>query len=73
LGRILFWLLIAVLAWWFVKGLTKKRVQDDPKPAQTAGGEDMVRCDRCGVNMPRSEAREEGGKYFCLNNPQCAR
>ena len=73
MGRILFWLLIAVLFWWFVKGLTKSRARDEPKPSQSARGEDMVQCERCGVNMPRSEAREEGGKYFCLNNPQCAR
>ena len=73
MGRILFWLLIAVLAWWFVKGVMKSRTLDEPKPSQSVTGEDMVACSRCGVNMPRSESREEGGKYFCLNNPQCGK
>ena len=73
MGRILFWLLIAVLFWWFVKGLLKSRVPGEAPPAQSVRGEDMVTCARCGVNMPRSDAREEGGKYVCLNNPQCGR
>jgi len=72
LGRILFWLLIAVLFWWFVKGLLKSRKREDA-PAQSVRGEDMVSCARCGVNLPRSDAREENGKYFCVNNPQCLR
>ena len=71
--KILFWLLIAVLFWWFVKGLLKSRTRDEAKPSAPARAEDMVACARCGVNMPRSEAREEGGKFFCLNNPQCPR
>ena len=71
MGRILFWLLLAVLAWWFVKGVLKSRRLNEPKPAESIEGEDMVACARCGVNMPRSDAREEGGKFFCLNNAQC--
>jgi len=70
LGRILFWLLLAVLAWWFVKGVLKSRL-NQPKRAESIAAEDMVACARCGVNMPRSDAREEGGKFFCLNNAQC--
>jgi len=74
MGRILFWLLIAVLAWWFVKGVLKAtRARDETIASRTTQGEDMVVCARCGVNMPRSEAREEGGRFFCLNNPQCAK
>ena len=73
MGRILFWLLIAALFWWLVKGLLKSRARDPSPPAQSPRGEDMVTCARCGVNLPRSDAREEGGKYFCLNNPQCVR
>jgi formylmethanofuran dehydrogenase subunit E len=65
-------LLLAVLAWWFVKGVLKSRL-NQPKRAESIKGEDMVACARCGVNMPRSEAREEGGKYFCLNAAQCVK
>jgi formylmethanofuran dehydrogenase subunit E len=31
----------------------------------------MVTCTRCGVNLPRSEARTEDGKLVCASNPQC--
>lgn len=73
MGRILFWLLIAVLAWWFVKGVMKSTALKEPRRSEKLEAEDMVACARCGVNMPRSEAREEDGKFVCANNPQCVR
>jgi uncharacterized protein len=75
LGRILFWLILAILAWWFVKGVLRATRDREigKKESQSLEAEDMVACARCGVNMPRSEAREEGGRYFCLNNPQCVK
>ena len=33
--------------------------------APAAGGEAMVRCDRCGLNVPRSEALAEGDRWYC--------
>ena len=33
--------------------------------------EDMVACARCGVHLPRSEAREERGAFYCRDNPRC--
>jgi uncharacterized protein len=73
LGKIVFLLLIAVVLWMLFKGFLKGPARRDGQPAsQSPRGEDMVACARCGVNMPRSEAREDGGKFFCLNNSQCA-
>ena len=31
----------------------------------------MVACARCGVNMPRSEAKEEDGKFTCRDPSTC--
>ena len=31
----------------------------------------MVACARCGVNMPRSDAREDGALFYCRDNPRC--
>ena len=73
MGRLIFWLLIAVLFWWFVKGLLKSRKSEDATPSESARVEDMVACARCGVNMPQSEALLEGGKYYCASNPRCLR
>jgi uncharacterized protein len=71
LGRILILLLIGVALWWLFRGFFRTQVRDQRPPAQASQGEDMVRCTRCGVNLPRSEAREEGGKLVCASNPQC--
>ena len=35
------------------------RARENPRRATSATGEDMISCSRCGVNLPRSDAREE--------------
>lgn len=45
--------------------------QQDRTPAsdQTpAVAEDMVRCERCGVHLPRSEGFLSQGRYFCTDD-----
>ena len=73
MGRILFWLILAILAWWFVKGVLRATREREigKRESPPIKAEDMVACARCGVNMPRSDAREEDGRFYCLNNPQC--
>jgi uncharacterized protein len=71
LGKLLFLLILALVVWWFFKGILKSRSRGEPPPAQSPTGEKMVACARCGVNMPRSEAQEEGGRFYCVNNPHC--
>ena len=70
MARVLLLLIIAFLIYLMFRGFLRSQVKEPPKP-QSVKGEDMVTCARCGVNMPRSEASEEGGKMVCHNNPQC--
>jgi uncharacterized protein len=35
------------------------------KPESFAYGQDMVRCNACGVHLPKSEAATKGGEFFC--------
>ena len=35
------------------------------KPESFAYGHDMVRCNACGVHLPRSEAVTKSGEFFC--------
>jgi len=70
LGKILFFLFLGLVAWWLVRGLTKSKLKHDQDPAK-GRVEDMVACTRCGVNLPRSETREDGGRFFCIDNPHC--
>lgn len=36
-----------------------------PAPHAHADGEAMVRCERCGVYLPRSEAVDRGDRHYC--------
>ena len=71
MGKLLFFLLIGILVWWLVKGLTKTSKREPPTEPGAAGPEDMVACARCGVNVPHSETRELDGRRVCATNPNC--
>jgi uncharacterized protein len=71
LGRVLTLVILAVLVWWLFRSFLRAQVRDEQPRAQSLEGEDMVKCARCGVNLPRSEAREEGGRLICAANPHC--
>jgi hypothetical protein len=70
MGRILFFLLIGAALWLLLRYTLKARKPEDP-PAETKEGEDFVACSRCGVNLPRSEARAESGLFYCLDQKTC--
>jgi uncharacterized protein len=60
-------LLIAVgflLAWWILKAYKKSLRSTSMRHRKTAA-EDMVRCARCGVHLPRSESKADNGQFFC--------
>lgn len=53
-----------VAALWLLRGL-RRRSKDDSERAEPPGTEDMVRCARCGVHLPRGESVVSGQKFFC--------
>ena len=63
MGKLIVLALIFALAWWLLKkysgSITRKQ------PPQTRVTEDMVRCEHCGVHLPRSESHTSDGKVFC--------
>ena len=72
MGRIVFLLIIAFLIYLLFKGFLRaqtRRGEEDRKNEQKV--EDMVACARCGVNLPRSEAKPEGALFYCRDNPRC--
>jgi hypothetical protein len=71
LARILLLLAIGFFIWLLFRGFFRAQVKDDSRPSAMAKGEDMVACARCGVNMPRSEAKEEGGRFTCSDPATC--
>jgi uncharacterized protein len=63
---------LALVVWWLVKGFSRGKVGSaEVPPERSVRGEDMVACARCGVNLPRSDAREDAGRFYCVNNPHC--
>lgn len=72
MGRIVILLIIAFLVWLVFRGFFRANTRGEARaPASTTQGEDMVACARCGVNMPRSDARAEGALFYCRDNPRC--
>ncbi|MGD9786710.1 MAG: PP0621 family protein [Sulfuricellaceae bacterium] len=61
MGKLLFFGLLALLVYLLLKkGQGASRTAAPPKVA-----EDMVRCARCGVHLPRSESILSGGEFYC--------
>ena len=74
MARLLTFVIIAFVVYLLLKGLGRKnelRERDARPRAASAAGEDMVACARCGVNVPRSEMREDAGRLVCADNPRC--
>lgn len=77
MARILLLLIIGFAIYLLFRGFFRSQVRRDeeeaarPPAATSPRGEDMVTCARCGVNLPRSESREEGGRLVCASNPGC--
>ena len=74
--RIIVLLILAYVIYLLFRGFFRAQVKKDPgevkgQGARTVAGEDMVKCSRCGVNLPRSEAREVAGALICDDNPRC--
>jgi uncharacterized protein len=53
---------IGIVLW--LKYLARQR---DELPRQEETAEDMVRCEVCKVNLPRSEAVLSQGKFYCCD------
>ena len=65
-----FLLLIGVIAAvvLLVKNYQRSLARQDEKTADKpvpVTSEDMVRCDRCGVHLPKSESFLSQGRFFC--------
>ena len=68
MGKLLSWVVLALLVWvaWRLIVIVRRRSEAQRSlPDAAATMEPMVRCDRCGVHVPRSEAIEAGGRHYC--------
>lgn len=63
MAKLLLVIAVTVLVVLLFKSMSRK--SGAAKPPQTKGPEDMVRCEVCGVNLPRSEALMSRGRFYC--------
>ena len=64
--RFLVLILLVVLAVWLIRrALRGPGRADAGRVRKAAEGGDLVSCARCGIHLPRSEAREAAGRLFC--------
>ena len=71
MGRLLSLFVIGCLLYLIFRGFFRAKPRRAEPEEMARRGEDMVSCARCGVNMPRSEARQEAGRWICQANPGC--
>jgi len=71
MARIVLFVIIGLVVWGLFRGFGRSRVTRDEAASRRTAGEDMVACVRCGVHMPRSEARIDAGSFYCRDNPRC--
>ena len=62
MGRLLVLVVLVVAAVWLIRRALRAPTRD----AHSSGeADELVRCARCGVHLPRAEARGAGGALYC--------
>jgi uncharacterized protein len=64
MGRVVVIIILVVIAVWLIRRALARSMKPPPE-GKTPVESDLVPCARCGVNLPRAEAREAGGRLFC--------
>jgi len=62
--KILLLIVVGLAAYAIVKKYSRT-LQAPPRRPEVKAPEDMVKCARCGVNLPRSEAIYSQGEFYC--------
>ena len=58
-----------ILVYWILKGYRRGLEREAARPSMRVS-EDMVRCERCGVHLPRSESMTTRGRFYCTPEHQ---
>jgi uncharacterized protein len=64
MGKLLFLIVLAAVAWILWRGLRARR-SSGPPPRRQRAVESMVVCAHCGVNVPHSESLSDGRQHYC--------
>lgn len=73
MARLLLIAVIGAVLWLLYKGFSISfKGREKPDDPDESAVEAMVPCSRCGVNLPRSEARLVNGEYECADSAICS-
>ena len=64
MGRLVVLVLLVVIAVWLIRRALRGPSSAKDDVSRTLKGE-LVRCARCGLHLPRGEARTAGGEAYC--------
>lgn len=67
MGRILFFVILGVglyIVFRIWRGGQQRGAATRP-PKAAGAAEAMIRCDHCGLNVPKSEALADGDRWYC--------
>ncbi|HEX5768905.1 MAG TPA: PP0621 family protein [Burkholderiales bacterium] len=65
MGRLVVVIVLVVLAAWLVRRAWRASKSSVSSRSAGPAQQDLVSCARCGMHLPRSEAREAGGQLYC--------
>lgn len=67
MGRVVFFLLlgIAVYVGFRIWQIRNRRGDESASAKRGTTSEPMIRCAKCGLNLPRSEAVAEADRFYC--------
>jgi uncharacterized protein len=64
MGRLVVLIILVVLAVWLIRRAWRKSLGGGAR-SQPPLQQDLIACARCGMHLPRSEAREAAGRLYC--------
>lgn len=62
MSRLLFLLAVVIVVYLLLRSFRKQPPKQQDVPA---AAEEMVRCAKCGVHLPKSESILAGGNFYC--------
>jgi len=65
MGKLIALILLVVLAVWLIRRALRASKPGEPVKKEASLQQDLVRCARCGVHLPRAEAHLAGGLTYC--------
>jgi uncharacterized protein len=65
MGRLVVLVVLIVLAAWLVRRAWRAAARNPLGRKAGPAQQDLVSCARCGMHLPRAEAREAGGRLYC--------